>query len=127
VVREERICDIQARPKTFHKNAYAPKLNPLRNELETTPDPPIFPHPTNDFQIPIKFKSNLGNVFFGKEDENQSKKRPREQPQPKPKPKLIRFHSDYCGRNGHKGEFCFKRKREEWANKDWYNPSNGVP
>jgi hypothetical protein len=32
---------------------------------------------------------------------------------------------------GHKGEFCFKRKREdrmekEWANKDKYHPSNGV-
>jgi hypothetical protein len=32
---------------------------------------------------------------------------------------------------GHKGEFCFKRKHEdrmekEWANKDKYHPSNGV-
>jgi hypothetical protein len=37
----------------------------------------------------------------------------------------------YCGRDGHKDEFCFKRKREErmakeWANKDKYHPSNGV-
>jgi hypothetical protein len=36
-----------------------------------------------------------------------------------------------CGRDGHKGEFCFKKKREErmaeeWANKDKYHPSNGV-
>jgi hypothetical protein len=33
---------------------------------------------------------------------------------------------------GHKDEFCFNRKREErmakeWANKDRYNPSHGVP
>jgi hypothetical protein len=43
----------------------------------------------------------------------------------------VRFHSDYCGRDGDKGEFCFKRKREErmakeWANKNKYHPSNGV-
>jgi hypothetical protein len=54
------------------------------------------------------------------------------QPQPKPKPKLVRFHCNYWGKEGHKDEFCFKRKREEkmtkeWANKDKYNPSHGVP
>jgi hypothetical protein len=51
--------------------------------------------------------------------------------QPHPKPKPMRFHCDYYGRDGHKGEFCFKSKREErmtkeWANKDKYHPSNGV-
>jgi hypothetical protein len=44
----------------------------------------------------------------------------------------VRFHCGYCGKEGHKDEFCFKRKREEkmakeWANKDRYNPSHGVP
>jgi hypothetical protein len=34
-------------------------------------------------------------------------------------------------RDGHKDEFCFKRKREErmakeWANGDKYHPSSGV-
>jgi outer membrane biosynthesis protein TonB len=76
-------------------------------------------------------------VFFGKESEkpseekpverpseekpveNPSGEKPSEQPQPKPKPKLVRFHSDYCGRYGHKGEFCFKRKREEIIAKKW--------
>jgi outer membrane biosynthesis protein TonB len=109
----------------------------------------VFPPQTNNFQKPIKFKSDLGNVFFGKESEKpieekpvekpseekpvekSSGEKPSEQPQPKPKPKLVRFYCDYCGRDGHKGEFCFKRKREErmakeWANKDKYNPSNGV-
>jgi hypothetical protein len=43
----------------------------------------------------------------------------------------VRFHYDYCGRDFHKGEFCFKRKREErmakeWANKEKYHLSNGV-
>jgi hypothetical protein len=136
----EKIADIQAPPKTFHKNAYAPKPNPLRNKLDTNPDPPIFPHSTNDFQKPIKFKRNLGNVFFGKESEKPSEEKPvekpsgekpSEQPHSKPKPKPMRFHCDYCGRDGHKGEFCFKKKCEErmpeWANKDRYNPSHGVP
>jgi hypothetical protein len=136
----EKVGDIQAPPKTYHKNAYAPKSNPLRNKLDTTPDPPIFPHPTYDFQKPIKFKSALGNVFFGKEGvksseekpvEKPSGEKPNEQPHPKPKPKPIKFHYGYCGRDGHKGEFCFKKRREEkmakeWANKDGYNPSHVV-
>jgi hypothetical protein len=79
-------------------------------------------------------------VFFGKKSEKTSEgkpveelsgEKPSEQPQPKPKPKLVRFHRGYCGRDGHKDEFCYKRKREEmmakeWANKDKYHPSNGV-
>jgi hypothetical protein len=79
-------------------------------------------------------------VFFGKESEKASVEKPvervsgeklSEQPQPKPKPKLVRFQCGYCGRDGHKDEFCFKRKREErmakeWANKEKYHPSNGV-
>jgi hypothetical protein len=145
----EKIGDILAPPKTYNKNAFAPKPNPLRNKLDTNPDPPIFPRSTDDFQKPIKFKSTLGNVFFGKESEKPSEEKPverpseekpvekpseekpSEQPQPKPTPKLVRFHCDYCGRDGHKGEFFFKRKREErmakeGANKDKYHPSNGV-
>jgi hypothetical protein len=79
-------------------------------------------------------------VFFGKEVEKASEgkpvekpsgEKPSEQPQPKPKPRLVRFHCGYCGRDGHKDEFCFKRKREErmakeWANKDKYHSSVGV-
>jgi hypothetical protein len=100
----------------------------------------VFPTPTNDLQKPIKFVSTSGKVFFGKESEKPSEgkrveklsgEKPSEQPQPKPKPKLVRFHCGYCGRDGHKDEFCFKRKREErmakeWANKDKYHPSDGV-
>jgi hypothetical protein len=94
--------------------------------------------------------STLGKVFFGKESkkvseekpvekpseeklvEKPSGEKPIEQPQPKPKPNLVKFHCDYCGRDGHRVEFFFKRKREErmakkWANKDKYHPSNGVP
>jgi hypothetical protein len=100
----------------------------------------VFPPQKNDFQKPIKFVSTSGKVFSGKESEKASEEKlvekssgekPSEQPQPKPKPKLVRFHCGYCGRDGHKDEFCFKRKREkrmakEWAIKNKYHPSDGV-
>jgi hypothetical protein len=59
-------------PKTNHKNAFVPKPNHLRNRLDTTPAPPVFPPQTNDFEKPIKFMSTLGKVFFGKESEKES-------------------------------------------------------
>jgi hypothetical protein len=130
-------------PKTRNKNDFPPKPNHLRNRLDTTLAPPVFRTSTNDLQKPIKFVSTSGKVFFGKESEKASEEKPAEkssgekpseQPQPKPKPKLVRFHCDYCGKEGHKDELCFKRKREErmakeWANKDRYNLSvrNMVP
>jgi outer membrane biosynthesis protein TonB len=97
----------------------------------------MFPPQTNDFQKPIKFVRTSEKVFFGKESEKASeekpveklsREKPSEQPKPKPKPKLVRFHCGYCGRDGHKDEFCFKRKREERMAKEWakYHPSNGV-
>jgi hypothetical protein len=73
---EEKIGHILAPPKTCHKNAYVPKPNPLLNKLNTNPDPPIFPHSTNDFQKPIKFISTLGKVLFWKESEKASEEKP---------------------------------------------------
>jgi hypothetical protein len=66
-----------------------------------------------------------------KASEKPSEK-PSEEPHPKPKPKPILFHCEFCGKDGHKREFCYKRKKEarmakEWANKDRYHPSHGVP
>jgi hypothetical protein len=127
-------------PKTHHKNDFPPKPNHLRNRLDTIPAPPVCPTPTNDLQMPIKFVSTSGKVFFGKESEKASEgkpveelsgEKPSEQPQPKPKHKLVRFHCGYYGRDGHKDEFCFKKKREErmakeWANKDKYHFFDGV-
>jgi hypothetical protein len=122
--------DIPEPPKTHHKNAFVPKPNHLRNRLDTTLAPPVFPPQTDDFQKPIKFKSVLGNEFFGKNGEklSEEKSEPKENPKPKPKP----FHCEHCGRDGHLAEFCFRRKREErlareLANKDMYFPSCGVP
>jgi hypothetical protein len=65
----------------------------------------VFPPHTDDFQKPIKFKSDLGNEFFGKKGQksNEEKPEPNESPKPKPKPKP--FHCEHCGRNEHHTEF----------------------
>jgi hypothetical protein len=125
---EGKIKDITELPKTHHKNAFVPKPNHLRNRLDTTPAPPVFPPQTDNFQKPIKFKSDSGNEFFGKMGEKPSEEKP--QSQENPKPKL--FYCEHCGRDGHLVEFCFRREREErlareLANKDRYHPSRGVP
>jgi hypothetical protein len=129
--------DVPEPPKTHHKIAFVPKLNNLRNRLDTTPNPPLFPPQTNNFQEPIKFKSVLGNEFFGKKGEKPSREKigeenpePKENPKPKPKPKP--FHCKHCGRDGHLAEFCFRKKREErlareLSNKDRYRPCRRVP
>jgi hypothetical protein len=54
-------------PKNHHNNDFPPKPNHLRNRLDTTPAPPMFPPQTNDFQKPMKFVSTSGKVFFGKD------------------------------------------------------------
>jgi hypothetical protein len=56
-VRDEKVGEIPIPPQNTHKNKFEPKHNHLRNKLDKTPDPPIFPHPTNDFQKPMRFVS----------------------------------------------------------------------
>jgi hypothetical protein len=63
--------DIPKPPKTHHKNAFAPKTNHLRNRLDTTPAPPVFPPQTNNFQEPIKFKRVLGMSSLGRRERNR--------------------------------------------------------
>jgi hypothetical protein len=63
-------------PKTHHKNDFPPKPNHLRNRLDTTPAPPVFPPQTNDFQKPIKFVTTFGKVLFGRESEKDSEEKP---------------------------------------------------
>jgi hypothetical protein len=128
---EGKIEDIPEPPKTHHKNAFVPKSNHPRNRLDRTPAPHVFPPQTDNFQKPIKFKSGLGNEFFGKKGEKPSKEKPEPKESPKPKPKPKPFHCGRCGRDGHLTEFCFRRKHEEWlarefANTDRYRPSRGV-
>jgi hypothetical protein len=122
----------QSHQKPTTKNAFVPKPNHLRNRLDTTLAPPVFPPQTDNFQKPIKFKSVLGNEFFGKEGEKPSEEKPEPNENQKTKPKPKPFHCEHCGRDGHLAEFCFRRKREErlareLANKDRYHPSRGVP
>jgi hypothetical protein len=62
-------------PKIHHKNDFPPKPNHLRNRLDTTPAPPVFPPQTNNLQKPIKFVSTSGKVFFGKESEKASEEK----------------------------------------------------
>jgi hypothetical protein len=83
----------------------------------------VFTPQTNNFQKPIKFKSDLGNEFSRKKGEKPSEEKlePTESPKLKPKPKP--FHCEHCGRDGHLAEFGFRRKSEErlareLANKD---------
>jgi hypothetical protein len=110
---EGKIGDIPEPPKTHHKNTFVPKPNHLRNRLDTTLAPPVFPPQTDNFQKPIKFKSDLGNEFFRKmgEKPTEEKPQPRENQKPKLKPKP--FHCEHCGKEGHLAEFLFRRKREE--------------
>jgi hypothetical protein len=52
-------------PKTHHKNDFPPKPNYLRNQLDTTPAPPVFPTPTNDLQK-CYLGAIRGKCYFGK-------------------------------------------------------------
>jgi hypothetical protein len=53
-------------PKIHHKNDLPHKPCHLRNQLDTTPAPPVFPPQTVDFQKPIKFVSTSGKFSLGK-------------------------------------------------------------
>jgi hypothetical protein len=133
-------------PKTHHKNTFSPKPDHLRNRLDTTPAPPVFPPQTNDFQKPIKFVSNLGKVFFGKESDKASEEKPvekpsgekpvekpsgekpSEQPHPKPKPKPIRFHCGYVGEMAIRMSSALRgSERREWRRSGLTRTSTILP
>jgi hypothetical protein len=87
----------------------------------------MFPPHTDNFQIHIKFKSDMGNEFFGKKGEKPSEEKPEPKESPKPKPKPKPFHCDHYGREGHLAEFCFRRKREEsWIGR-WPTRTGNAP
>jgi hypothetical protein len=67
VERDEKIGDIPIPPQTTHRNTFQPIPNHLRNELDTTPDPPVSPPQTNEFPKPVKFVSAKGDVVGEKE------------------------------------------------------------
>jgi hypothetical protein len=99
---------------------------------------PIPPQPTSKDKFaskPNQRREKMSEKASEKPSEKPSGKpseKPCEEPHPKSKPRPICFHCEFCGKNGHKREFCYKRTREsrmakEWANKDRYHPSQGVP
>jgi hypothetical protein len=89
---------------------------------------PVPPQPTPK----DKFASKPNQLLKPSEKPSgKPSEEPCEEPHPKPKPRPICFHCEFCGKDGHKREFCYKRRREvrmakEWANKDRYHPSHGV-
>jgi hypothetical protein len=85
----------------------------------------VFPPQIDNFQKPIKIKSDLGNEFFRKKGEKPSEEKPEPKESPKPKLKPKPFYCEHRGRDGHPTEFCFRRKREkrlarQLAKKDMY-------
>jgi hypothetical protein len=113
----EVIGDIQVPLPKAPKNSSTTKPNHLCNKLNTTQDPPKFPPKTNDLKKPVRLVSEKGV-------------KPSENPEPKPKP--IPFRCEYCGKERHLAEFCYKRKRDErlareQANQDRYRQSHGIP
>jgi hypothetical protein len=65
------------------------------------------------FKNPMKFLSSKESEIGKKKGEKPSEEKPSEQPHPKLKPKPMRFHSDYCGRDDHKGELLQEEARGE--------------
>jgi hypothetical protein len=70
----------QSHHKTTHKKKFEPKPNHLKDKLDTTPDPPVFPPQTNNFEKTVRFVNPKRDVVGEKKGE-----KPSEQPQPKPK------------------------------------------
>jgi hypothetical protein len=75
------------------KQVWVPKLNYLKNPLDTPPN--ISEDPLSKAKQPPRV--------------NHTHKRVNQQP---PK-REVRYHYDYCHRDGHLDEFYFRRKRDE--------------
>jgi hypothetical protein len=102
-------------------------------QLHHNPHPKTSLHPSQTVCLNREKKTSekVSEKPSEKPCEKPSEK-PCEESHPKPKPRSIRFHCEFCGKDCHKKEFCYKRRREarmakEWANKDRYHPSHGVP
>jgi hypothetical protein len=75
------------------KQVWIPKPNYLKNPLDTLP---------NISENPLPKAKKPPRVYH-------THKRVSQQP---PK-REVRYHCDYCHRDGHLAEFCFRRKRDE--------------
>jgi hypothetical protein len=110
--REGKFGNVSAPPQPTPKDKFASKSNHLLKPREKPSE---------------KVSEKLSEKPCGKPSE-----KPCEEPHPKPMPRSICFHCEFCGKDGRKKEFCYKRMREarrakEWANKNRYHPSHDVP
>jgi hypothetical protein len=110
--REGRFGNVPVPPQSTPKDKFASKPNQLLKPREK----------------PSEKASEKPSV----KPSGKPSEKPCEEPDPKPKPRSICFHCEFCGKDGQKKELCCKRRREarmakEWANKDRYHPSHGVP
>jgi hypothetical protein len=83
VEREGKFGNVLVPPQPTHKDKFVPKPN---QSLKTREKPSEKPS-------------------------DKTSEKSCEEPHPKSKPRPIRFHCDFCGKDGHKRELCFKRKR----------------
>jgi hypothetical protein len=110
--REGKFGNVLAPPQPTPKDKFASKANHLLKPKEKPSE---------------KVSEKPSEKPCGKPSE-----KPCEEPHPKPKPRSISFHCEFCGKDDHRKEFCYKRRREarmakEWANKDRYHSSHDVP
>jgi hypothetical protein len=93
------------------KQVWVPKPNYLRNPLDTLP---------NISEDPLPKAKRPSRVTHTHKKVSQQ-----------PSKREVRYHCDYCHRDGHLVEFCFRRKRDEWReyelnNWNMYRPPHGV-
>jgi hypothetical protein len=86
VVREWKFGNITVPPQPTPKDKFVPKPNQL-----------------------LKLKEKTSEKASEKPSEKPSEE-PCEEPHPKPKPRPICFHCEFCETDGHKREFCYKRR-----------------
>lgn len=91
------------------KQVWLPKPNHLRNTLDTLP--------------------GISSDHLPRAPQPSKKKAPSHKQNP-PK-REVRYHCEYCERDGHLASFCFRRKRDErrvseLSRKDMNRPSHGV-
>jgi hypothetical protein len=85
--REANFGNIPVPPQTTPKDKFASKPNQLREKPSE------------------KASEKPSEKPSGKPSEKSC-----EEPHPKPKPRPIRFYCEFCGKDGHKREFCYKKR-----------------
>jgi cell division septation protein DedD len=72
---------------------------------------PVSPHTTPKNKFTHKPNQSLNPREKPSEKLGEQGKKSEKKPQPTPKAKPVRFHCEYCRKDGHKREFCFRGER----------------